>query len=489
MNKTTIMTLMMVLVGLVISSAVMADEYSVTAKSLEYADVKAAVQDVRSNSKDGHGTIYLPEGEADWGKNRTLRLSGGISLMGKGIDKTMIRWSHSNALIAYNDYEGKEENWDYSPMRVSGINFQASETSRGLTFNIRGVQDFRIDHIKIETRKRSAYMLSVRSSMPDQPSPRGVFDHCHFIAHEAGNYVLNTGAVLWDNENRIENLGTKNAVFMEDCHFENAYHAAASFNGAHYVMRHCTLNNTSGSLIDAHGPVFQYFSRWEPVFDLTPHDDWKPKLEGLSTATGLPIDDVSGLRSAFEKLGNIKLGPRSTVTAVRRGDALKSWDVVDFSDGKVYRIYSDPFGKVKVNQGHGGRCLEVYNNKFITENVGSGTALRPRSGGGVIFNNTITGFRYDIILVMETGSHKAAGGVYPGLDQIHDMWIWNNTQTGAMFAFPTTKNNFGGPDGKEMIKEGRDFFTRPPSKEKDDFDYTPYTYPHPLVTASSSENN
>ena len=91
MNKTTTMTLMMVLVGLVIASAVMADDYSVTAKSLEYADVKAAAQDVRSDNKDGHGTIYLPEGEADWGKNRTLRLSGGISLMGKGMDKTMMR--------------------------------------------------------------------------------------------------------------------------------------------------------------------------------------------------------------------------------------------------------------------------------------------------------------------------------------------------------------------------------------------------------------
>jgi hypothetical protein len=155
----------MLLAAFSVPSAMAKDDgYSVTAKSLEYEDVRAAVQDVRSRKPDGHGTVYLPAGDADWGHSPSLQLRGGINLIGHGIDQTTIRWSHNQPLISYNAYEEREEDVDFSGMRVSDISFVADESSRGVALNIRSVEGFRVDHVSIETSKKSAYMMFIRST-------------------------------------------------------------------------------------------------------------------------------------------------------------------------------------------------------------------------------------------------------------------------------------------------------------------------------------
>jgi hypothetical protein len=123
-------------------------------------------------------------------------------------------------------------------------------------------------------------------------------------------------------------------------------------------------------------------------------------------------------------------------------------------------------------QFRGGRCAEIYNNVF-TVTAGNRTwgSLKLRSGGGAIFNNSFSNPDYAIIFELENGSYNATNGWYPALDQIHDMYIWNNStqnlRNGFIYCYYHNSEDF--------IQEDRDYFLRSPEG------YVPCQYPHPLI--------
>jgi len=125
----------------------------------------------------------------------------------------------------------------------------------------------------------------------------------------------------------------------------------------------------------------------------------------------------------------------------------------------------------------GTRCIEVYENRLSCE----GTGLGLRGGGGVVFGNTISA-KMGVTLVLESRSR----GPYPVRDQVHDLWIWDNTFTGPPpgeqeSVLVTSWGGTGDLDAKEYIQQGRDYFLRRPTEKLDGFDYRPYVYPHPLT--------
>jgi hypothetical protein len=125
----------------------------------------------------------------------------------------------------------------------------------------------------------------------------------------------------------------------------------------------------------------------------------------------------------------------------------------------------------------GTRCIEVYENRLSCE----GTGLGLRGGGGVVFGNTISA-KMGMTLVLESRSR----GPYPVRDQIHDLWIWENTFTGLRpgeqdGVLVTSWGGTGDLDPKQYIQQGRDYFLRRPTEKLDGFDYEPYVYPHPLT--------
>jgi hypothetical protein len=160
----------------------------------------------------------------------------------------------------------------------------------------------------------------------------------------------------------------------------------------------------------------------------------------------------------------------------------------------------------KPPDGRGNVKSEVYNNVF---DAGDGSSCRNgaiciRGGTGVIFNNTITGNWCGSTLLMKhyracdsrcgswglcNGSNPLDGNLlsngYPCLDQIgrapdtnedgiqesEPIYEWNNTDNGSDVDLKKAHCS------TDHVLEGRDYYndTQRPG-------YTPYPYPHPLVT-------
>ena len=122
----------------------------------------------------------------------------------------------------------------------------------------------------------------------------------------------------------------------------------------------------------------------------------------------------------------------------------------------------------------GTRAVEIYDN--VIENPGARgdeRAIGIRGGGGVIFNNTIRGYTYGVMLMMEDKQDTSS---YPVLHQVHDLYIWDNSYDGVSSGVIVQYEN---RDGK-FIQEGRDYFVYPKPG------YVPYTYPHPLTREDST---
>jgi len=137
----------------------------------------------------------------------------------------------------------------------------------------------------------------------------------------------------------------------------------------------------------------------------------------------------------------------------------------------------------------GSVSVEIYENMVTTARTYRGVNIR--GGTGVVFNNTFTGTIFGNLVNLteykcfsvgkaEFGGNCPHGycynacpdtpGAYPTLDQIHDLYIWNNTKNGIVnnAVVPNTGHNL------YFLQEGRDFFNIEKSG------YIPYTYPHPL---------
>lgn len=141
-----------------------------------------------------------------------------------------------------------------------------------------------------------------------------------------------------------------------------------------------------------------------------------------------------------------------------------------------------PYDGVTYPDHRGSRCVEVYDNilqdPVINTPYSQGQAMSIRGGGGVIFNNTVIGASH---IALIRGESWQVGSVYPMKDQVHDLWIWNNTldpqgaDYGGVGTVRVDTTMF--PD---QIQEERDYFLRPLEG------YTPYMYPHPLARDGSA---
>ena len=117
---------------------------------------------------------------------------------------------------------------------------------------------------------------------------------------------------------------------------------------------------------------------------------------------------------------------------------------------------------------HGTRYVEIYDN-VIEASVHAECGIGIRGGDGVIFRNTLRGFRAPILLILEWGTPESQKASYPALDQIRELWLWDNaTPSGAVVPLLDA-------EAKGFIRAGRDYFaTAKPG-------YEPYPYPHPLT--------
>lgn len=204
---------------------------TVLAEDLTQAAVQAAIDE----AVDGD-TVVMPEGTATWnasvdigeqltwGENPTYE-SKSMILQGAGMDRTVI----TEGTINFTGVEDK-------PFRITGLTLLGTETGSDAGINIGGVsRQYRVDHCRFDLGKRSIWA-----------SGEGLIDHCTIIrtSHSQGLAVIGAGDRDWD---KPASLGTKKAVFIEDCRFEfdEPYDGALdAYGGARYVFRYNTVWNT-----------------------------------------------------------------------------------------------------------------------------------------------------------------------------------------------------------------------------------------------------
>lgn len=115
----------------------------------------------------------------------------------------------------------------------------------------------------------------------------------------------------------------------------------------------------------------------------------------------------------------------------------------------------------------GTRQYEIYHNT-LSNTVDKYGGIAIFGGDGVIFNNVLDpGITEEIQLWHQTCAS------YPLQDQIRDLYLWNNTVSGGGSA-PIYNHCTA------HVQLNRDYFlsARP--------SYTPYTYPHPLVSGATA---
>jgi hypothetical protein len=345
-----------------------------TAKSCNFADVSAAI-----NTASKGMTVAIPAGDCNWGSQQ-LNLQAGLHLKGAGKDKTVIRRvgsvPNTSYLIAIDCSNG-------AAAALSGItmigNGNGSIQDKGLGL-LNGCRDFRVFDSSFKKFVFSAIYVG------DAANQRGVIYNNDFIDNYSadlknlGYGVVVYGGGAWP----ALDLGSANAVYVENNSFSGNRHNIASNNGSVYVFRY-------------------------------------NKVVGTDAAKDYAMTDAHGVSSS----------PR------------------------------------------GSRSYEIYNNDYST-NISGGlqrSAIGIRGGDGVIFNNTSTPTISRTIELMNEGF---SCGVYAGKDQIRSLYIWNNSSN-AQNGYTTNGIDNSCPSS---IGLNRDYFLSAKPG------YKPYTYPHPLRSAS-----
>jgi hypothetical protein len=121
---------------------------------------------------------------------------------------------------------------------------------------------------------------------------------------------------------------------------------------------------------------------------------------------------------------------------------------------------------------HGTRYVEIYRN-VIEDPVYDLCGIGIRGGAGVIFENTIQGYKNPILLILEWGTPENYKSEYPAMDQVQDLYIWNNQIKGGHSEPQVDETGVG------FIEAGRDYFIEPLPG------YVPFEYPHPLASGGT----
>lgn len=222
---------------------------TITAASGALADVQAAV----NNASDGY-TVMIPAGTFDWGASGQLNVPGGIYLKGAGKTATIIKRngkpsSESVRLIKFDGSNGKRS-------RISHL--------QAVGNNVNGIDDYGIgfhngclDFMMHDCLVRNFAFCGVY--VGESQRQRGVIFKCDIVDnYVAGRGNLGYGVAVFGGSNypALE-LGTQNAVFIEDCVMSGNRHNVASNNGSFYVSRYNDINCVSltkdWAMMDAHG--------------------------------------------------------------------------------------------------------------------------------------------------------------------------------------------------------------------------------------------
>ena len=252
---------------------------NIIANSVNFIDVEKAV----SKAVPGD-VIFIPAGSANWGTEHNLKVFGGITIIGEGKNRTIIKRSQSstNPLITFECINGlQSEVYDIGfignffkediELYENGTLKRNITLSQGLGF-LEGCQDFKVANCSFEGFGNCA--ICIRDNKDNTTTQRGVVYENEFLDNfysEVKNYgygVVVYGDNVWPYDpnptTRPEPiLGTINAVYVEDNFFSGNRHCIASNNASKYVFRYNTVKYTlpviNYAMVDAHGESSAFF--------------------------------------------------------------------------------------------------------------------------------------------------------------------------------------------------------------------------------------
>lgn len=217
-----------------------ADEHY--AASLSPSDIQRAV-----DAADPGDTVVLPAGEYV-GFNKSVAVPNGISLRGQGNDQTILK-NTSGAMTLF-IWNSAQKSSSYR-VKISGLRILGYGDGSGSGIELNNMLDFIVTDLYIKAL--SSVGIGVKGTS------RGVIYNCDFIdiyrtdLQGCGYGVVVHGDGVWDEPKPP--LGTKEAVFVEDCYFSGCKHGVSSNVDSHYVIRHNRFeglrHNRQG--VDVHG--------------------------------------------------------------------------------------------------------------------------------------------------------------------------------------------------------------------------------------------
>ena len=482
-----------VLAALLFATSSTAQATTFNAASPSLADVRAAIASAASGD-----TVAIPAGTATW--SSTLNVTKAITLAGAGIGQTIIKENvprdRSSSVITWVLQANR-------PSRMTGIEFQNAASSESFNGAIMvvgsesGSRTMRIDHCAFTNLFAPAIQIEGALGVADHNTFSFVLTGIGIEVKHNGWGGRNYGDGSWAD---LPYFGTSKFFFFEDNTFTNTTQVQTagnidSFGGGRYVARHNTFNN---ALANTHGTESggrQRSMRAIEIYNNTFHFTF--------AATGGQIRGGTAVLHDNAYTGQIDSG--MSLHCYREYFPFNVWGGAsghnnwDFNDS--HGIYAS------------GTHTAAPSNRVLTD---SNAHWTPNQWVGYSVTNTMTGrasfitantattisYAFDSTydpngnLVFQTGNGYAIYRVQAALDQpgrgkgdlitgdtpsnstirkvawpheaLEPIYSWNNTLNGSNV-------NIG--SGFPTIQERRDYYNQTAMPG-----YTPFTYPHPLVT-------
>jgi hypothetical protein len=405
----------------------------INAKSGSYSDVSAAV---RSTSPGD--VVQIPPGTNTW--TSSFWLTNAITLVGAGVDQTVIidevpRSGQYLQVFILSAPNG--QNIRLSGMTIRGGTVNTTVNYDGEILVVGTTKSFRIDHIKFDGDRASGIEIN---------GPVGVIDHCLFNSYGVQGIIVFhsswNGASFGDGSWADGDwLGSGNAVCIEDNTFLNNNYAGAldSCKGGRLIFRYNTLTNT---FIGNHGTESTQRYRSVRAYEIYGNTAyWDPAAPNAPWPFPVYLRGGTGVLFSNTFLGNFG-GTGITVANYRNTTNPEGYPWPPWGPAQNAKAGVDGPNVWDQNSDTTGyACIDQVGR-------GAGDLL---SGGTPV--NTTTG--------TAAWPHQALSPVYQ----------WANTINGNPVTIGSQTPN---------IKPNRDWYDSTPKPG-----YTPFTYPHPLITGAA----
>lgn len=395
----------------------------------------ADVQRIHNDLANDGDTITLPAGTFTW--TTQVRVEKNITFQGAGMTSTVIiddipkpTGSETNAPLLF-DVSG---NTRITGFTIKGQAQEAANFNKG-TLIIHGVtHSLRIDHLKFDQPGSGA--INIAGDI------WGVIDHCDFyepnnkngVHYDSGGF----GDEGWETPTR---LGSGEGIVIEDCNFTGGGGGGATAMnpraGARITFRHNTLRNQNTGGHGTEGARYRGMRQYEIYQnDFLNDNGVNDKCIQLRGGTGVIWGNTAGGGGGTTGYKNFVVGLNfrsftNYTTNFKKCDGSNPWDQ-----------NSDPTGYGALDQvGRGQTLDQIRGNPPINQRTGD--AAWPRN-------------------------------------QLDPVYVWSNTWTPV----PNNPGQYilsAGPS--PCIVVGRDIIDNGDSPKPG---YTPYTYPHPLVSGGGT---